>query len=163
MKVYNVIHDFDLDGGFGDAIPSEDVVACFLDKKDAEDFINKYGNEHVYDAPYADLYCGKISIQEIDVLTHDEYIKTEFIWAGYGCGPDHLTTKQKYNKENAKRFLKCLGYDVDVALRDKYVRFHNISYALEDIDDSYFINLFNKSIDEYKNGVRMYLKLHGVH
>ena len=50
----------------------------------------------------------------------------------------------------------CLGYDVDVALRDKYVRFHNIAYALEDIDDSLasvIVKIYSKIIFNFSKTI----------
>ena len=48
-KVYHVIHQYDVDGGFGDAIPQEDIVAIFSAKATAEDFVAKYMKPHVYE------------------------------------------------------------------------------------------------------------------
>lgn len=74
MVVYEVVHRFDVDGGFGDAIGGEETFAIFASKKDAEDCVRKYSNPHVYDKPYDELWCGELNIREIYVIPEEEYI-----------------------------------------------------------------------------------------
>lgn len=66
-KIYQVIHQYDVDGGFGDAVPQEDIVAIFSAKRKAEEFVAKYIKPHVYKAPYSALYCGNLVIKEMQV------------------------------------------------------------------------------------------------
>ena len=54
-KIYLVNHCFDVDGGFGDAIPQEEVICGFDNREDANEFVEKYSNPHIYDSPYASL------------------------------------------------------------------------------------------------------------
>ena len=68
-KVYEVVHIYDVDGGFGDAIGNEDVIAIFDDKEKAYEFANKYDNPHIYGTPYADLWCGKLRVNEKEINT----------------------------------------------------------------------------------------------
>ena len=51
MKIYNVFHVYDVDGGFGDAITEETSVATFVNKEDADAFVAKYNKPYVYDNP----------------------------------------------------------------------------------------------------------------
>ena len=67
-KCYQVVHWYDVDGGFGDAISNTDVIATFKNKEDAEKFVEKYKDPYVYDTPYQDLHCGDLEISEIDIL-----------------------------------------------------------------------------------------------
>jgi len=68
--VYEVVHYYDTDGGFGDAIPQEDVIAVFSTKAKADECVAKYANPHVYDRPYMSLECGSLEVREreIDVM-----------------------------------------------------------------------------------------------
>ena len=49
-KIYLVNHCFDVDGGFGDAIPQEEVICGFDNREDANGFVEKYSNPHIYDS-----------------------------------------------------------------------------------------------------------------
>lgn len=66
-KIYQVIHMYDVDGGFGDSVPQEEVVATFSAKRKAETFVAKYSRPHIYAVPYSSLYCGDLEIREIQV------------------------------------------------------------------------------------------------
>ena len=63
MKIYNVYHEYDTDGGFGDAIAQSDLVATFATETDAKAFVEKYSKPYVYDRPYAALYCNQLIIR----------------------------------------------------------------------------------------------------
>lgn len=83
MTVYIVEHWYDTDGGFGDAIAQEDVIAVFAHEEDAQRFIERYANPHVYDRPYAALECGRLVIRELEVLDEfdpDKVDTTKFWW-----------------------------------------------------------------------------------
>ena len=80
MKVYQVVHNYDVDGGFGDAIRSFDTIVTFANKADAENFVEKYEKPHVYDIPYDDLWCGDLEIVELTVLTSVPEYNDEDLW-----------------------------------------------------------------------------------
>ena len=71
MKVYNVFHRYHIDGGFGDAISRNDLIATFESKEDAEAFANEFSNPHVYDSP--DLFCGNLYVEEKEIISHKEF------------------------------------------------------------------------------------------
>ena len=73
MTIYNVMHEYDTDGGFGDAVWQCDLLASFESEEDAKDFVSKYANPHVYDKPYADLSCGELVVEEVTIISHSEY------------------------------------------------------------------------------------------
>lgn len=73
MKIYNVYHEYDTDGGFGDAISQSDLVASFANEDDAKAFVEKYSNPIIYDRPYAELWCNKLVISETEIITHAEF------------------------------------------------------------------------------------------
>ena len=73
MKVYNVYHEYDVDGGFGDAVNKSVLVATFESEMDAKAFVDKYSNPYVYDRPYAKLYCNQLVIEEMEIITHAKF------------------------------------------------------------------------------------------
>ena len=70
-KIYLVNHCFDVDGGFGDAIPQEEVICGFDNREDANGFVEKYSNPHIYDSPYASLECGILRVEELNMTPPD--------------------------------------------------------------------------------------------
>lgn len=70
-KIYLVNHCFDVDGGFGDAIPQEEVICGFDNREDANGFVEKYSNPHSYDSPYASLECGILRVEELNMTPPD--------------------------------------------------------------------------------------------
>lgn len=72
-KIYIVKHEYDVDGGFGDAVSAEEVVAIFDNKDDADAFAIKFSNRRIYDRPYADLYYGGLTVNEENIIGHDEF------------------------------------------------------------------------------------------
>lgn len=73
MKIYNVYHAYDVDGGCGDATRTEEFVAAFASKEDAQAFVEQYSKPYVYDTPYAELYCNQFGIIETEIITHSEF------------------------------------------------------------------------------------------
>ncbi len=76
MKTFGVFHIFDVDGGFGDAIPQEDLICTFNSEEEAKDFIKKFEKPHVYDCPYQCLECGKLELRELPTT----YNEKDFWW-----------------------------------------------------------------------------------
>lgn len=64
MKIYNVVHYYDVDGGFGDAVPQSQVLYTFSSKAEADKFVEKYNNPHCYEKPYSELWCGELKVKE---------------------------------------------------------------------------------------------------
>ena len=79
-KVYVIMHQFEKDGGFGDAIRTEELIAIFEDLKMAEVFKEKFQKPHVYDNPWADLECGELEIREIAISENLSEIDTGNFW-----------------------------------------------------------------------------------
>lgn len=69
--IYQVVHTYDVDGGFGDAITREDVVATFSKWEDAKAYRDKWNNPHVYAKPYSCLECGLLHIECVDIDSTD--------------------------------------------------------------------------------------------
>lgn len=79
-KIYLVKHCFDVDGGFGDAISQEEVICGFDNREDANEFIEKYSNPHIYDSPYASLECGILQVEELNMTPPD---REDMWWFDY--------------------------------------------------------------------------------
>lgn len=81
MEIYIVTHEYGVDGGFGDAVYTEDIIEAFESEEDAEAFVARYQNPHVYSRPYDDLECGTLKIKTI-ALRHpgEEPDITGFWW-----------------------------------------------------------------------------------
>jgi hypothetical protein len=95
MKIYNVIHQYDVDGGFGDAISQHKLLFITTSKEVAEQFVNKYTNPHVYDIPYSELWEGELVISEQTVIDTYNDIPQELIeWGEYN------KTYQSVREEN---------------------------------------------------------------
>ena len=80
MKVYNVIHRYDNDGGYGDAVCETDVLFMFERKEDAEAFVEKYSFPHIWSAPYDKLRCGELSIVEAETVSAGEMPEFDLRW-----------------------------------------------------------------------------------
>lgn len=76
MKTFGVFHIFDVDGGFGDAIPQEELICTFNSEEEAKDFIKKFEKPHVYDCPYQCLECGQLELRELPTT----YNEKDFWW-----------------------------------------------------------------------------------
>ena len=94
-EIYQVVHRYDVDGGFGDAVAQEDVIRVFEDAEDAEEFIKKFENPHVYDTPYNELWCGDLKIQRMEIIPKggfDPNTPEHFWWldegGNWGIDPD---------------------------------------------------------------------------
>lgn len=73
MKIYNVYHAYDVDGGFGDAVYEQELVATFENEADAKAFVEKYSDPYVYDNPYDELYCNQFTIEAVEIISHSEF------------------------------------------------------------------------------------------
>ena len=72
-KLYIIVHYYDVDGGFGDAIPREEVIATvWATEEETKSFLEKYDKPYVYDTPYADLECHGVNICELDPIDISE-------------------------------------------------------------------------------------------
>ena len=74
--LWNIVHEYDVDGGFGDAICKEARIATvYATTEEIKAFIAKYDKPYEYDHPYAALYCHGVRADEItpvDISELDE-------------------------------------------------------------------------------------------
>ena len=67
MTIYRVVHSYETDGGYGDAVRIEEPVATFLTREEADEVVKKYSKPHIYMKPYDELCCGLLEIEEEEV------------------------------------------------------------------------------------------------
>lgn len=84
-KIYQVVHYYDVDGGFGDSVPVEDTIATFESYEDAKAFADRFEKPHTYDKPYSYLDCGELVVKESDIiqkgeLNLDDIDTSDFWW-----------------------------------------------------------------------------------
>lgn len=74
--LFTIIHKYDVDGGFGDAIAKEDILGYleFNTENECKEWCEKHSNTHVYDIPYADLYRGTLAYNIINITTKDKIL-----------------------------------------------------------------------------------------
>ena len=67
-KLWNIFHSYDVDGGFGDAVNREELVATVeATDEEIKDFIKKWDAPEVYEKPYAYLECHNVYALEVEV------------------------------------------------------------------------------------------------
>lgn len=64
---YVVYEEFDVDGGFGDAVTTYDNRKVFLNEQLAQEYVAKYSNPKVYDNPYQALYEGGLDYDKLPI------------------------------------------------------------------------------------------------
>ena len=73
-KLWNVFHGYDVDGGFGDAVWSENLVGTVeATDEEMEAFLQKWNRPEIYEHPYDDLTCHSIRVEEVTVQTLDGF------------------------------------------------------------------------------------------
>lgn len=97
MKIYNVVHQYDVDGGFGDAISQSELLFTTTSKEVAEQFVNNYSNPHIYEIPYAELWAGTIIITEQTVIESYNDIPQDIIEWGEEL---KILKKEEYEYED---------------------------------------------------------------
>ena len=90
MKVFQVIHIYDVDGGFGDAVERQEVIEVFENFNDAVSFMEKFRNVHVYDKPYAELQCGFLKVCETEIVSHRDFDINKFSAKDYWWTEDYI-------------------------------------------------------------------------
>jgi len=70
-KVYIIKELYDVDGGFGDAIPQERIMAITRDEGLAKAYVEKYNKPRVYDIPYAALTEHGLAYEAVELIDPD--------------------------------------------------------------------------------------------
>ena len=70
MKIYIIYHDYDVDGGYGDAVDQHEILWICKDEEEAKAYVERWDNPKVYDKPYASLYTNALHYEEHDLYEH---------------------------------------------------------------------------------------------
>lgn len=68
MTLFGVFHTYEIDGGFGDAVLEKDLVGVTANEEEANDYVEKWSDEHIYDKPLDRLHCGLLTYEELPML-----------------------------------------------------------------------------------------------
>lgn len=67
-KFYAIFHGVDEDGGFGDAVYTENMMGVVeATREEIDAFVEKWNKPTVYDEPYAQLTCHNVRAEEIKI------------------------------------------------------------------------------------------------
>lgn len=78
-KIYIIKHIYDVDGGFGDAIYSEEVAGLVkCSEEEIKNFVEEFNKPEVYDVPYSELTCHGIVAEEVTPVTIKEIRKDPY-------------------------------------------------------------------------------------
>ena len=66
QSMYGIWHVYDVDNGYGDAMPQQELVAVCADKELANKYADMHSNPHVYEQSYNDLYEGELIVRPMD-------------------------------------------------------------------------------------------------
>lgn len=64
--MYAIIHYYDVDGGFGDAIAKEETLGYVDTEEQAKEYVAKYSKPEVYDTPYAPLMWHELGYEKVN-------------------------------------------------------------------------------------------------
>ena len=70
-KIYGIFHEWETDGGYGDAVYRCDLIGVVNDEETAKAYVKKYKNPHIYDMLYDYLEAGDLTYMELESLTLD--------------------------------------------------------------------------------------------
>lgn len=84
-KLYNIFHEYEVDGGFGDPVGTESLVGTvWATEKEIDEFVAKWNKPVVYDIPYYPLTCHAVSVEEVDIVDIDSFEPYEEDVSPYG-------------------------------------------------------------------------------
>ena len=63
--MFEIVHIYDVDGGFGDAVEKERVIGYVETEEDAKAYVAKYSRPEVYDIPYSRLWCHQLEYRKM--------------------------------------------------------------------------------------------------
>ena len=66
MNIYLIIHEYEVDGGYGDGILTQETLFATTDKALAEAYCRKWNDPFVYDKPYDSLEKNSLFVEEIN-------------------------------------------------------------------------------------------------
>jgi hypothetical protein len=67
--LYQIFHEYDVDGGFGDPISRSELVAVVdATQEQIDKFLEEWDKPRIYDHPYGDLYEHGITVKPLTAI-----------------------------------------------------------------------------------------------
>ena len=86
--MFGIYHEYDVDGGYGDAIPERRLILVTEDEETAMEYVKRWSEERVYYTPYDDLYCGRLVYDELPrLITRDDISGSPYELVGESAKP----------------------------------------------------------------------------
>ena len=68
---YEIIHLYDVDGGFGNAITKERTLGILETEEEAKEYVKRYSRDEIYSKPYAYMHCHNLTYRKLSTLDMD--------------------------------------------------------------------------------------------
>ena len=122
MKIYNVFHVYDSDSGFGDPIPTSDLIKSFESLEDAQAFVKRFENPHEYQPGYqAEFECGFLDIRESKIVMHTEFCIDNFDPTKYWWTKEYNEMRRLgWISEEYHVYFCDLPYDENGCITERY-------------------------------------------
>lgn len=99
-NLYAIYHRVDVDGGFGDAVPTEDMVGlAWATEDEVKAYIEKWNKPEIYDIPYSELFCHKVRVERATALDDISLVKP------YSTDPDHFYNRSIKEVKEVKEYM----------------------------------------------------------
>ena len=119
MKIYQIVHSYDVDGGYGDAVHCEEVIWSTTDKDLADAYVEKWNDPYIYDTPYDWLEKNRLTVREVTIGAFDVDVpppETSHYYVRASVDPvTHKIRKRRW-EEQRQRVLR--NAQVDAWKRD---------------------------------------------
>jgi len=69
--MFAIIHYYDVNGGFGDAVGKEEVLGYVETEEDAKEYVARYSNPRTYAIPYSRLECHALGYKKVSTKMLD--------------------------------------------------------------------------------------------
>jgi len=104
--LYNIYHNYDVDGGFGDAVPASELVGTVeATPEEIAEFLKVWDKPRIYERPYSCLYHHGISAEPVtpvvvaDLKTFQPYDPYDREWPDL---PEGRSASDKYNPDTGE-------------------------------------------------------------
>lgn len=72
---FNIFHEYETDGGFGDAVCQCDLIATVeATKEEIDAFVKEWNHPRIYDRPYAELSEHTIYAEPVEITKLSEVV-----------------------------------------------------------------------------------------
>ena len=102
-KLYNIFHQFDVDGGFGDAVGKRMHVGLVkATEEEIKNFLEIWDKPRVYEHPYSDLYEHSVVAEEVKVAELKDVVPYDPATRDWPDLPEGMYSGSVYNTETGQ-------------------------------------------------------------